>query len=203
MLEEHVHKLPQHVVEGLHHLLTDVGVLAGRLELQLRAGLGEGDRQTSAAPGGGDRLGGLAVILADSEADRDVGASREQPHLVGQVLALPGEADRRQGALADDHGMDELDRHVAGVRARRGRAGQGEQAPAAGEALGHRVTEHGEPPRIRLEQVTADQQARPQHVLQAHGQAVLEQQLTQAQAPWRPPTRATRARPRSPLRCER
>ena len=46
---------------------------------------------------------------------------------------------RGQRALSDDHGMDELDRDVAGVRARRGRSAERDQAAAAGEALGHQV----------------------------------------------------------------
>src|ERR1700726_94157 len=35
MLEEHVHELPEHVVEGLDQLLADVAVIGRRLELVL------------------------------------------------------------------------------------------------------------------------------------------------------------------------
>ena len=62
-----------------------------------------------------------------------------------QVSPLPGETDRGQGALADDHRVDELDRNVASVRARRRRGPEGDQPPAAREALGHRVAEPRDP----------------------------------------------------------
>ncbi len=45
--------------------------------------------------------------------------ARRQIELPVERAALGGQADRRQRALADDHRMDELDRDVAHVRARR------------------------------------------------------------------------------------
>ena len=72
--------------------------------------------------------------------------------LGGERAALGREPERRQRPLADDHRVDELDRDVAGVRARRRRAAEGDQAAAAGEALGHPVTAARERLRLALEE---------------------------------------------------
>ena len=64
--------------------------------------------------------------------------SAEQLDLRAERPALAGQPDRRQRALADDHRVHELDRDVAGVRARRRRAPERDQPAAAREALRHR-----------------------------------------------------------------
>jgi hypothetical protein len=62
VLEEHVHELPQHVVQGLDQLLGDLRVLDPGVELPLGAGRSEGDGQAAAPAsdrdGAGDLLGG-------------------------------------------------------------------------------------------------------------------------------------------------
>ena len=85
------------------------------------------------------------LVLVDPERDRDVVWAREQLDLLGQVATLAGEADRGQRPLAHDHGMDELDRHVPGVGAGRGRAPERDQPAAAGEALRHEMAQPRQP----------------------------------------------------------
>ena len=111
VLEEHVHELPQQVVVGLGQLLADERVVARRRR----------DRDLEAA------RRRLAV-----EREHHVLRPRHQRDLVG---ALEGE--RGQRALADDHGMDELDRDVPRVRPRRRRLPDREQPASGQEAVRH------------------------------------------------------------------
>ncbi len=119
MIEEHVHELPQHVVERLDELLAHGRVAGRRVEPPLGLGGGERDREAAARTGQGQRPGGIAAVLVDSERDRDVVWAHEQLDLLGQVPALAGEAERGQRPLPHDDGVDELDRHVPGVGAGR------------------------------------------------------------------------------------
>ena len=146
MLEEHVHELPQHVVERLDELLADVGIRARRLELPLGA-----DRRRTRSSGTRARARARPPERprrrprSVAERDHDVLLAREQPSCAAELAALAREGDRGQRALADDHGVHELDRDVARVRARRRRGAQRDQPPAAREALGHAVAEPREP----------------------------------------------------------
>ena len=78
--------------------------------------------------------------------------SRDQLDLGGEITALSRQPDRRQCSLADDHRMDELDRDMADVRAGRRREPEGDQPPAAGEALGHPVAAARDALRLGLEE---------------------------------------------------
>ena len=84
MLEEHVHELPEHVVERLHELLAHRRVVARRSEHPLRAGSREADRQ--AAAGAGQRGGGRQLLGA-AEADRDVGRLGDELQLAPSAVA--------------------------------------------------------------------------------------------------------------------
>ena len=119
MVEEHVHQLPEHVVERFHQLLPDRGVRARRLELPLGSRRFESERQAATLAGHGQRGGGLPVIVARAEADRDVVRLGGQLHLIGERPTLAGQRERGQGSLAHDHGVNELHGHVPGIRARR------------------------------------------------------------------------------------
>jgi hypothetical protein len=126
VLEEHVDQLPEQVVVGLGQLLAHERVVArGRRDAHL-------------------------------EAARRRGAVEREHHVVGpgQQRPLLGalERDRGQRALADDHGMDELDGDVAGVGPRRRRGADGDQAAAAREALGHPPAEARDPVRLGREE---------------------------------------------------
>ena len=84
-----------------------------------------------------DPLGPNAITMSSGVA--------EQLQLGVHRPALGGERKRGQRALADDHRVHELDRHVARVRARRRVVAEREQPPAAGEALGHAVAQPRDP----------------------------------------------------------
>ena len=124
VVEEHVDQLPEHVVERLDQLLAHERVVARRLELPLGAGARRSAivRQPRAArPRAQRRVRSRAsgssapkAIAMSSGSASSVDLRRERP-------ALAREPDRRQRPLADDHRVDELDRDVAGVRARRRR----------------------------------------------------------------------------------
>ena len=72
MLEEHVHELPQHVIEGLDQLLGHLGVLGRGKELPLGSCRGKGHGQAAAAAGQRDRRRRLAPVPLSAEANRDV-----------------------------------------------------------------------------------------------------------------------------------
>ena len=131
VLEEHVHELPQQVVERLGQLLAHERVR--RSAAPTRSG-----RQIARQPRSRGRRDGGARLLGGLERDHDVLGRDEQRDLRGQRPALAREPDRRQRALADDHRVDELDRDVARVRARRRRGAERHEPPAAREALRHR-----------------------------------------------------------------
>ena len=152
VLEEHVDELPQHVVRRLDQLLTDVGVFDRGLELPLRARRRERDRQGSELARERYPLRGRAAVRLGSERDRDVLRAHEQLDLRRQRVVA--HCDRRQRTLADDHRMNELDRDVARVRARGGRAAEGHQPPAPREPLRHQMAEAGEPLSLRAEELT-------------------------------------------------
>jgi hypothetical protein len=140
MVEEHVHQLPEHVVERLDELLVNGRVSRRRLELPLGADRRERERQAAALPRDRERRGDLA----GAEADSDVVGLREEAHLLGQRPTLAGEPDRGQGALADDDRVHELDRDVSGVRACGRRSPEGDQPTPTSEPLGHAMAEPGQ-----------------------------------------------------------
>jgi hypothetical protein len=144
VLEEYVHELPQQVVERLGQLLADELAGARRRPLERQA-----DREAAALRGLRD---GGARLVVGLEGEHDVVRGRRQRHLGGEWAALPRKPDRGQGALADDHRVDELDRDVARVRARRRRCPERQQAAAAREALGHAVAQAGDAIRLRGEE---------------------------------------------------
>src|SRR4051794_32878520 len=122
VLEEHVDQLPHEVVRRLQQLLRDERVGDVRDEAPLVAGVRERHRQA-------------AVV----EVEHDVVRLGQRAELLGR------ERERRQRPLAHDHRVDELDRHVAGVRACGRRGGYGEQPAAGLEALGAGVAQPRDP----------------------------------------------------------
>ena len=118
MLEEHVYELPDDVIERLAKLLADERIGRRRLESN--------------------------VVTAYVEAQW-----LELHHcVVGSshyAQVVPPYGERRQRALADDHGVNELDGDVVGVRPRLRRGADREQAAAAHEALGQLATEVSDP----------------------------------------------------------
>ena len=210
MVEEHVDQLPEQVVEGLDQLLGHERVVAGRLELTLGPRGAEGDRQAAAPPRQRERGTGLGVTVG-LEADHDVVGLGHGLDLRGELAALGREPERRQRPLADDHRVHELDRDVAGVRARRRRAPQGDQPSAAGEALRHPVTAAGQPLGLGLEEALAGRDPRAQQLVDAGGEVLLGRRSDRRLLPGarrppsrgRAPRRATRATRRRPRRCGR
>ncbi len=82
MLEEHVHELPQHVVQSLDQLLGNLGVLGRGNELPLGSGRGKGDGQAASPAGQRDRRRRLASVPLRAEANRDVLGAGDQLDLV-------------------------------------------------------------------------------------------------------------------------
>ena len=146
VVEEHVHELPEHVVERLDELLADRCVLGRRFELPLRAHALERDGEAAELAGRLDGRGGVP------ERDRHVVGLDQQPHLPLQRAALRAQGERRQRPLAHDHRVHELDRHVPGVRACGRGPAERDQAAVAGEALRHPVAEASQPLRLGLEE---------------------------------------------------
>ena len=144
VVEEDVHQLPQHVVEGLDQLLArrTGRRSAARTSHSASACGTEADRQAAAPPapsGPRPRRRRRRSRCRRARRSAPCPTHRRQP-------------DRRQRALADDHGMDELDRDVAHVGARRGRAAERDQAPAARETLRHAVAQPRDPLGLALEE---------------------------------------------------
>jgi hypothetical protein len=140
VVEEDVDELPQQVIERLDDLLADERVRDRReVELPFGAGArGERDRQAAALARRGQRRERVRVV---AEAHRDVLALGLERDLVGDRAALAGDAERGQRALADDHRMDELDRHVPRVGAVGGGGAERHEPALTREALGHPVTQ--------------------------------------------------------------
>ena len=116
-----------------------------RRELPLGAAPAEADRQAAALPARRSAASTSARRPRAPKAITMSSGSASRSSLRGERPALAREPDRRQRPLADDHRMDELDGHVADVRARRGRAAERDQPAAAREALGHPVAEPRDP----------------------------------------------------------
>ena len=200
VVEEHVHELPEHVVERLHQLLAD------------RAGPSPGGANSHSAPAGAkasvrqprSRASASAAAASppSSPAPKAIAmssGSADQLDLVGERPTLAGQRERGQRALADDHRVHELDGHVPGVRARR---------PASGRAAISR------PPRakrsaIRWQSRASRSDSASKNVrvrLRALGQRPVEDVAAErrrhagasAARPARPPARASRATRRSP-----
>ncbi len=114
------------------------------LELPLRPGGLEGHGEAAPLAGRAHRGGGFAPL----EGHHGVSGLDRQLELVEERPALCGHGQSRQCALAHDHGVNELDRHVARIRAGLGRDAEGDQPPAPGEALSHPVAELRQPPRL-------------------------------------------------------
>ncbi len=138
MLEEHVDELPHDVVGRLDQLLGHERVADRRDELQLGADWRECHSKSAAPRSRGERHSGGCV---GAEANRDVCRLGRELNALAQQFALTRERQCRECPLADDHGVHELDGNVVRVRARLGRAREGEQPSSAGKALGGPVTE--------------------------------------------------------------
>ncbi len=95
-------------------------------------------RSRASDQSGTGALGPGAAFLT-AESDRDVIGLAYRTGLCDQVSALRRQADGRKCALADDHGMHELDRDVPSIGASDGRRAERDQAAAAREALRHAV----------------------------------------------------------------
>ena len=92
--------------------------------------------------------------------------------------------------------MHELDRDMAGVRASRRGAAEGDQRPAAGEALGHPVAETGERLRLGGEEALARIDALAQQLVKPRGYLAGERGLPHpaATAPSRAASRTSHSR---------
>ncbi len=115
VLEEHVHELPEHVVERLDQLLADEAVAGRRRELPLGAARAEADRQAAAAPRSGQRPRRLAAVLVGAEGDRDVVAAARSAR-----PAAPARRPRRSARAPAGRAC----RRSPGARTRPPRAGR-------------------------------------------------------------------------------
>ena len=152
-------QLPEHVVGGLLRLLDDRRIVAGHGEGVL------GDVQRRPAPviatvSIPSRLASARNALIASSGRR--GRSRARCRRAGRAgrgsvapaVSLLGR-DRRQGALADDHRVHELDGGVSCVGRRR--AGpERDQRAAAREVARHRMTGAGQALGLALEEAADD-----------------------------------------------
>ena len=126
VLEEHVHELPQHVVERLDQLLADVAGLGRRLELPLGAGRRERDRQASRARARASARAASPPILVGPERDRDVVWRARCSVDLGDELAALARRARSPAARAC--------RRSPGGRTRRPRGGRPSAPPASGRS---------------------------------------------------------------------
>jgi hypothetical protein len=139
LLEEGVHELPQDVVGGLVDLLDDLRVTAvhgeGVVGGRRRACSGERQGDQASRARAREETLGVGVGGAVHQRQRDVVAPREPQ--------VPG-GEGRQGALADDDRVHELDddvRRVGGCRA----LAPHEQRPTARQRAGKVVAGTGKP----------------------------------------------------------
>ena len=128
VVEEDVHELPEHVVERLDELLAHERVVATAVEAPLAP-------PPDASPAAGSN---------------EITASRGPAQ---QRAARPArQRERRQGALADDHRVDELHRDVARVRPRLRRPADREQPAAATKRSASSRQSARDPLRLRREE---------------------------------------------------
>ena len=165
VLEEDVHELPQHVVQGLDQLLADVRVGGRGHELVLGAGRGEGERETATPAPQLEGSRRLSPVVLHVERHHDVLGPGEELQLLGGRPAFAGQTDGGKRALADDHGVHELDGDMTRVRAPGGRRTDGDQAAAAREALGHAVAQPCQPLGLRGEEARVGVGALVEHPL--------------------------------------
>ena len=119
--------------------------------------------------------------------------------------AFGDDAERRERALADDHGMDELDRDVAHVGAGARRASERDEPPAGREALGHAVAEAREALGLGVEERPGSRASvRPAPAATWPSDAAGRDAALTPPPPRAPPApRATRATRRGPRRSAR
>ena len=158
----------------------------------------QADREAAALGRRGDRGARLVVGL---EGQHDVVGRDQQRDLRGERPALAREPDRGQRALADDHRVDELDRDVARVRARRRRGAERHEPAAAREALRHPVAEAGDAVGLGGEEAAVGLRALGEQRLEPP--PVAAPGLTPGRPPCSPAARASREPRRSPRRCAR
>jgi hypothetical protein len=108
-------------------------------------------------------------VLFGAEGDDNVGWLGDQLDLQAQRASLLGEADRREGALANDHRVHELDRNMSHVRAGRRRAAKGDQPSTARKALGQPVAEASGTVGFGLEETPVGDRAALEQLLDAPG----------------------------------
>ena len=101
MLEKDVHALVERVAEQLEHLLVDVRVVARRGDRVVGLDPGPRDRVRAFARGRVERAERRGVAFGRTERDRDVVRAAERG---GERLRRSAGVERRQRALADDHG---------------------------------------------------------------------------------------------------
>jgi hypothetical protein len=157
LIEEHVHQLPEHVIERLVHFLHDEAVRAGDGEddVGIRRACVVGpkqDRQHATRTARGERLedrlgrrrcaqGEDDVVRRPERADRareraggDLGREAGEDTRVGR------ERDGRERPLADEDGMDELHGDVLGIARLRALAAH-QQRAAPCEPTGHALAD--------------------------------------------------------------
>ncbi len=136
VLEVHVHRLPEHVVEDLEDLLGDERIVVRRGERVLSRLPRQGERQRAPlprrprapAPPPRPRPGNAKPITMSS------GRSNDRQ----TRLEVRAQVQRRQRPLADDHRVHELHRDVLGVGGG-GPSTEGEEPPACQKAARHLV----------------------------------------------------------------
>ena len=144
VVEEHVHELPEHVVERLDQLLADRRVRRGRLELPLGPGALEGEREAAALARERQRRGAQSPNAIAMSSGSTASSTCDSSGPPSAVSASAGSA-----RLPTITGMHELDRHVAGVRARRRRARRARSAGRRGRSArpsGGRAARAAPPP---------------------------------------------------------
>jgi hypothetical protein len=125
----------------------------------LRAGRGatgtrHRDRQHPPPAGIDQELLGGRVEIAVRNRHPDVVRASEAGEARG-AGGVVGRCERREGTLADDHWVHELDRRMGGV-GRRGAGAEGNQGAAARERAGHRMAGASEVGALALEQLPDD-----------------------------------------------
>ena len=166
VLEKHVDRLPQHVVEDLENLLGHERVPVRRRERVLPRLPRQREGQRPPLPSRPERPFHRLVRPRKREAHHHVlwpQHDRQAP------LEVRAKVERRQRPLAHDYRMHELNRDVLGVRGGRP-VPERQQPPAGQEASGHLVAGLGQARRLGLEEGLEDR-VTPQKFTTAPGEA--------------------------------
>ncbi len=167
VLEEHVHRFPQRVVQDFDDLLVDERVVTHPID-RVRAALA-GQREGHRPGGfrGLEHRRDVGVALGRTEPHHDVLGAQNRRHPRAKVHR---QVQRGQRPLADDDGMDELDRDMLRVRDVRPLT-EREEAAAAQEPIRHLLAGDRQRQRFAREERAHDLVAPHQRVSDAPRQA--------------------------------